>query len=480
VGRTGKSTRMYEPKTPAKQMVTEKCLIAADVDNTIIAQGDRRDREAFLLTLGPRLIETASLGAHLALLTGNNMDALAGRVLKWLIEQLCHVRSLELLSRFHFFCNSAGVYVHFPKNDPDIMRFCTDNQSYPDSAAVIQVLTKPGLDKKKLAIHPRFIDPIYIRRAAILDDEVEVVRSILQEFGDLYMSRLASRRPSIERDYDLTRVCNGDNLIPATPEVRTVEYGLDSNPQLATVQITLKPILSFRYARNPSRLFGKDMRSKLISAIQEHLDKHGLGHYVARAGGRASIDVTLEKLDKAYGLEFLIDHLNLQGQPHLGQKFGSNTIYFGDEVIVGGGNDYPVTRIPGLLVFAVNSDREFVPYLHHVFIPSTILEGPEATTQILTSFIQCAIRLLKGRPSKMSDGRTALDVLKGEILSKRVADGITELHTKNHLSIEDWQALHAFVSLMSHTDPAAREWLTILTNQLDTIMTQIVNRVNIP
>lgn len=468
-----------DPGTPARHAVTERCLIAADVDNTIIAQGDRRDREAFLLTLGPRLIETASLGTHLALLTGNNMDALTSRVLKWLIEQLCHVRDLGLLSRFHFFCNSAGVYAHFPQNDPDIMRLCADAKTCSDSAAVMQTLTKPGVDERKLAICPRFIDPIYIRRTAILEDELDEIRSILQEYGTSYMRRLTERRSSFERNYDLTQVCDGSALIAATPEVRTVEYGPDSEPQLATVQITLKPILSFRYARNPSRMFGKDLRSQLISTIQKRLDMRGLGHYTARAGGRASIDVTIAKLDKAYGLEFLIDHLNLQGQAHQGQRFGSNTIYFGDEVIVGGGNDYPVTRIPGLLVFAVNSDRELVPYLHHVFIPSTILEGPEATAQILTSFNQCATRLLKGRSGRVHDGRTALDVLKEEILAKRVADRIAELQTSHRLSLEDWQALHAFVSLMSRTDPAAREWLTILTSQLDAIMTQVAARVDV-
>lgn len=473
-----KTVHKDDPGAAARHAVTERCLIAADVDNTIIAQGDLRDREAFLLTLGPRLIETASLGTHLALLTGNNMDALTGRVLKWLIEQLCHVRDLELLSRFHFFCNSAGVYVHFPRNDPEITRLCADADTCSDSAAVMQALTRPGVDEEKLAVCPRFVDPIYIRRTAIPEDELGEIRSILQECGASYMKLLSEKRSDIEQSYDLARVCRGSDLIPAEPEVRTVEYGSDSEPQLATVQITLRPVLSFRYARNPSKMFGKDLRSRLISLIQKRLDMCGLGHYTARAGGRASIDVTLEKLDKAYGLEFLIDHLNLQGQGRQGQKFGSNTIYFGDEVIVGGGNDYPVTKIPGLLVFAVNSDRQLVPDLHHVFIPSTILEGPQATAQILTSFNQCATRLLKEWSGTVQDGRTALDVLKEEILAKRVADKITELRASHRL--EDWQALHAFVCLMSRTDPDAREWLAILTSQLDAIMTQIAARIDAP
>jgi len=471
--------RTNDRDTQITHAVVERCLIAADVDSTIIAQGDRHDREGFLLTLGPRLLEAARLGAHLALLTGNNMDALTNRVLRWLIEQLSHIQDLKLLSHFHFFCNSAGVYAHFPLSDPDMARLCADPESCSDSTAVLEALTKPGIGEKKLAIRPRFIDPVYIRRTAMAEPEVEKIRSILLECGDSYMKRLVERRSSLERNYDLTQVCNSGTLIAATPEVRSVEHGPDEEPQLSTVQITLRPILSFRHARAPSRVFGKDLRGALISTIQERLDTSGLGHYTARAGGRASVDVTLEKLDKAYGLEFLIDRLNLQGYSRQGQKFGSNAIYFGDEVIVGGGNDYPVTRIPGLVVFAVNSDRELVPYLHHVFVPSAILEGPEATAQILTSFNQCANRLLKGHADGAHKGWTALDVLKEEILATRVADRIAELRANRRVSVEDWQTLHVFVSLMYCTDPAAREWLTILTSQLDTIMTQHSPRVDI-
>ena len=115
------------------------------------------------------------------------------------------------------------------------------------------------------------------------------------------------------------------------------------------------------------KLFENDLRTILIKKIQDKLDSLGLNHYIARPGGRSSIDVTLEKVNKAYAMEFLIDKINLQGQTRLGKHFGSNAIYFGDEVIVGGGNDYPVTRIPGLLVIAVNPEKELIPFLSHVF-----------------------------------------------------------------------------------------------------------------
>jgi hydroxymethylpyrimidine pyrophosphatase-like HAD family hydrolase len=472
--KTGRTADRAE-QTPGS--TADRCLIAADVDNTIVAQGDPHNREAFLLTLGPCLLDAARLGAHLALLTGNNMDALTSRVLRWLIEQLCLVRDLGLLSHFHFFCSAAGVYAHFPRTDPDMVRLCARVKPCFDSTAVLQALTKPGTERKKLAIRPRFIDPSYIGRTAMSKDEAKTVRSILEECAASYMKRLVERRAMFERTYDLSHVSNGNGLIPATPELRTVEYGSDAKPDVATVQITLKPVVSFRHARNPLVTFGQDLRSELIAAIQARLDAEGLGYCVARAGGRASIDVTLEKLDKAYALEFLIDRLNLQGQAREGRKLGSNTIYFGDEVIVGGGNDYPVTRIPGLLVFAVNPDRELVPCLHHVLVPSAILEGPDATGQIVAKFSECARRLSKGQTHK-NKGQSALDLLKEEILSTRVIDRLEKLKADSCVGIEDWQALHAFVSLMSRTDPSSREWLRILTTELDAIMGQLTKHAD--
>jgi len=38
------------------------------------------------------------------------------------------------------------------------------------------------------------------------------------------------------------------------------------------------------------------------------------------------------------------------------------------------------------------------------------------------------------------------------------------------LSPDDWQILHAFVTLMHRDDPAARHWLSILVDEFDAIM----------
>jgi hypothetical protein len=125
---------------------------------------------------------------------------------------------------------------------------------------------------------------------------------------------LAAKRSDYAKVYDLSQVSDKSELRIPKPELRIIEYGSDSHPRRATVQITLKPILSFRHAHELSQPPKSDLRMALIENIQEKLDAGGLGHYVARPGGFSSIDVTLEKLDKAYALEFLIDRLNLAGE----------------------------------------------------------------------------------------------------------------------------------------------------------------------
>ena len=301
----------------------------------------------------------------------------------------------------------------------------------------------------------------------------------MEDAARRYLDVLKSKETAFEKIYDLSSLRKNRNGFK-TPQVdmRIINYGQSLPLKKATVQISLKPILSFHHALKPQKLFGKDERSKLIRSIQSKLDEKGLSHYIARPGGQSTIDVTLEKLDKAYALEFLIDRLNLQGQSRLGQKLGYNTIYFGDEVLAGGGNDYAVTRIPGLLVFAVNPDKSLIPFLSHIFVPSAILEGTDATADVLSRFNNCSLRLLNEfdrlvKADKQCEIRTALEVLKEEIFASRIREKIGDLKHTHHTSVDDWQTLHAFVTLMCRDDPAARQWLSILINELDAIMTQL-------
>ena len=331
----------------------------------------------------------------------------------------------------------------------------------------------------KLAIRPSLIDPAYIERSMIPQQDAKTLESALEEAGETYMDDLHRNRTAYNDIYDLEKVSRDGALIDPYVDLRPVGYGADECPKEATVQITLKPILSFRHAHIGLQLLGNDLRGDLTKTIQACLDKKGLGHYVARPGGSSSIDVTLEKIDKAYALEFLIDRLNLQGTTRRGQKLGSNAIYFGDEVIAGGGNDYPVTRIPGLLVFAVNFEKELIPLLSHVFVPSAILVGPDATADVLSDYNRCAFRLLQDYVSRRGSGEreprtmTALEALKRQIFANRIGEKIATLRTTSHHSVEDWQTLQAFVTLMCRKDAAARQWLGILIDELDAIMIQL-------
>ncbi len=459
----------------AKRLITAGSLIAADIDQTLLVKGAERERQHFLESVAPELLRAASLGANLAFLTANSMHELSSRFLRWLLAQISHTGRWEVLDRFHFFSNSAGVYAHFSLSDKALK--CQSAE--PDSAVVLdkdlKAITVLDADKK-LAIRPRFINAGYIERSMIPDNNADAISQLLELAGQEYIADLAAKKSEYGKIYDLSQVSDKSKLRIPKSELRIIEYGSDSRLRRAAVQITLKPIISFRHAHKPSQSFRNDLRMALIEKIQAKLDTNGLGHYVARPGGLSSIDVTLEKLDKAYALEFIIDRLNLAGCSRRGQKFGSNAIYIGDEVIAGGGNDYAVTRIPGLLVFAVNPDQPLIPFLSHVFVPSAILVGPDATGEVLSQFNKCAVRLLSEFDRQDEPNRrfeTALQALKEELFVTRIRENISNLRDTDRTSVEDWQTLHAFVTLMVRNDPAASQWLSILISELDAIMAQL-------
>lgn len=459
----------------AKRLITAGSLIAADIDQTLLVKGAERERQHFLESVAPELLRAASLGANLAFLTANSMHELSSRFLQWLIAQISHIGRWEVLDRFHFFSNSAGVYAHFSLSDKALKSLLSEAGSAAALNKVLGAITVPDA-QKKLAIRPRFIDAGYIERSMIPEDEAEAISEILERIGQEYITDLVAKRSTYGKTYDISQVSDNSKLRIPKSELRIIAYGSDSHPRRATVQITLKPILSFRHAHKPFHKFGNDLRVALTEKIQAKLDAQGLGHYVARPGGLSSIDVTLEKLDKAYALEFIIDRLNLAGCSRRGQKFGSNAIYIGDEVIAGGGNDYAVTRIPGLLVFAVNPDQRLIPFLSHVFVPSAILVGPDASGEILSQFNKCAVKVLSefDRQGELK-GRceTALHALKEELFVTRIRENISNLRDTDRTSVEDWQTLHAFVTLMVRKDPAAGQWLSILISELDAIMAQL-------
>lgn len=460
----------------AQRLITNRCLIATDVDKTILTQVRDKDLEKleFLRQIAPQIVESARHGTNIALLTGNSMHQLCSRMLVWLIEQMGLTGELHLIERFHFFCNSGGVYFHFNPEHEDLRGvFDTGNrgQKQEEQLKIAIQIDSDG----EYEVKPQFVDATFVERCMINPRHVPKILGILEKATDAYVADLVRRTDELAEDYELHWVQQDGQFIVPKPEMRATRYRVGSTVREATVQITLKPILSFRQAKmgHADKLFRNDLRCEMISLIQEVLNREGLWNYIARPGGRGSIDITLEKLDKAYGLEFLIDRLEIQGNAHLGQEFGANAIYFGDEVIVGGGNDFPAVRIPGLLVMAVNVERNFVPFLHGVLVPSTIFEGPKSTAQVLSRYNDCAARLLRQYNPQNCDVKNAIEGFKQELFLERIKFKVKQMETSHRTRADDLQALHTFITLLSRNDPGVRRWLGILIKQLDGIMTEL-------
>jgi hydroxymethylpyrimidine pyrophosphatase-like HAD family hydrolase len=463
-----------------KKLITGRCLIAADVDKTFLDQGSMDEDALFLRHLAPRICEAADMGTNLAVITGNDMDHLCSRFLRWLIQELCKSKSLHAIDQFHFFCNSGGVYFKFPYNHSAFNSFRRSKSL--DYTKVFSALTEKKRGKRY--VRPAFVISDYLKHTAIPPKHVFLIKEILNEACEFYIKDLKHNftrykkiytilnNPNVKDQFILKRNC-GQQI-----ELRYIHYQEGDVRKRTLVQMTLKPILSWRFAEDKKKLFGKDLRTKVIHFIQKRLDEIGLPQYEARPGGRTSIDITFEKLDKAYALEYLIDKLNLQGNKRLDQQYGSNAIYLGDEVIAGGGNDYTVTRIPGLLVLAVNSDRFLIPCLSHVLVPSAILEGPEASADVIQRYIDAAKYLMYTYRKDNKIQCTALEKMKREWFTQRIREKITLLEHNNTLSVNDLQTLHAFVTLMSRKDRSAKYWMHILVSELNEIMMQ-VSRMNV-
>src|SRR5271166_2240479 len=107
-----RTIQIHENRDEAVRRTGRRCLIAADIDKTIVEQGNPNERSEFLTVVAPKLVVAAQNGMNLAFLTGSSMQELCERFLKWLIQHLCLTSHLRLLGQFHFFCNSGGVYAH--------------------------------------------------------------------------------------------------------------------------------------------------------------------------------------------------------------------------------------------------------------------------------------------------------------------------------------------------------------------------------
>jgi hypothetical protein len=211
-------------------------LIAADIDKTILAQ-NAHERQQFMLAVAPKLLESASLGAHLAFVTGNSMNELCSRFLRWLVAQLCHTGELKLLEHFHFFCNSGGVYARFPLSDASIGAMV--ETADPNAVEVLECLTERHTDGK-LQIRAQYIDSSYIGRSRIPERDRQAILASVAVPIHRYVQRVADPNAKHLAKYDLRSVSNDDGVIAPEVDLRTIQHGSHGAGEHSdTVQVTI-------------------------------------------------------------------------------------------------------------------------------------------------------------------------------------------------------------------------------------------------
>jgi len=455
-------------ETTAKLLITAPCLIAADIDKTFLKQGFVDERREFVQKLAPELLKVAYTGTNIAVVTGNSFKELSTRFLKYLFKYLEDNSEIEVLSRFHFFCNSGGVYFHFNEEVLKSIRKGKLNKIIFDSNYPNQIKSN-------------FINAEYLNKTKIEHNDIEKIKNILDELWLEYSEDLKKNISKYQKEYFIKNNPPKKSESFKYPidlafneaEHVDVRYFRYENDIPVTVQITIKPVLSWRHAINPKNKFNNDLRNRLINSIHERFDKIGLTNYTARTGGNTSIDITKSKLDKSYAIKYLIDHLGIEGNERKGERFGSNVIYMGDEVISGGGNDFPITKIDGVLVLAVNKIPKYVPFKSRVIIPNE-LTGPDASALVLSEFnhiVQKELTKWTGRiTNKKFPKKNAIQLFKEKWFSDKIKEKISNTFFEKKLSTEELQVLYTFITLINRNDESARKWTNILVNELDEIM----------
>ena len=455
--------------TDINKFITNPCLIAADIDKTLLNRGDLdEERIDFIRKLAPELAQIALLGINIAFVTGNNISQLSTRFLESLIKTLEGISAVEALKNFHFFCNSGGVYIYFGEED---LKKCKKGK--------LGHIIFNGGDLKQ--IKSKYINKEYLKKTQIDPADLETIKGILDVEWKEYILDLKKNIKSYQKEYYINRDPVPGSYSSRYPydlafdgkdhvDVRYLNF--DENSK-STVQITLKPVLSWKHAVNPENKFNNDIRTKLINRIHKRFDEKGLTNYLASSGGNTSIDITKSRLDKAYAIRFLIDHLGIEGNLRKGEKYGSNVIYLGDEVISGGGNDFPVTKIDGVLVLAVNKIPEYVPFKSRVIIPYPSSFGPEASAMVLSEFKNIAqlelSRWSKKKLDKEFPQKNAIQLFKEKWFLSNIKEKIDKKLVEK-ISAEELKVLHTFISLISRNDESARKLSNILVNELDEIM----------
>ncbi len=229
-----------------RRLITEHCLIAADIDKTILEQNST-EKNVFIKNLAPELIKSAEMGMSLAFVTGNSMEQITNRFIKWLIQHLCYCNSLHLINKFHFFCNSGGVYFKLYLPEDELVKYkasCHKDLDFIFNNLTEKVIAK-NCNKNDRIIFSHFIDVEYLMKTRIPEEEVGEIINILKCYAQEYYSEVKDKKNELSEKY----ILNKESFKKPIVESRPIRYIINSVDMTAHVQLTIKPILSFKHGK---------------------------------------------------------------------------------------------------------------------------------------------------------------------------------------------------------------------------------------
>lgn len=356
-------------------------VIAADFDGTLCSAYDDSGA-AFAKTVAPQLVKAASLGAHVAVISGSSVERLAPRLIAPLVSELCRQHALPLLNRFLFAFNTGGVLARASLSDLAALLEHPYNDAQP--TRVLDWLC-PLDSAGRRTLRPQVVSSEHINRCRLEPDpdrrmQTEAtVEHILRDVGQSYFADLLTH-PALRSSSDLTLVSDDNGrLTPPRIDIRRISHAEDSSP--AVMQMTLRPLLTNGLRALPAEHTVADPRAQATAEIQRRLNEAGLGHIAAREAGRSSIDVAPRNIDKAVAMRSVLDVLDVSA---------AESCYLGNEVFAG--NDRALMTVPGLTVVAVGGcgDHPSPPPLASIVQPPPTLSGPRASTHVLQTFIDVA------------------------------------------------------------------------------------------
>lgn len=496
----------------AKEKLTKRGLIAFDLDKTVMEQGDPNEIKMFVWSICHTLIHLADQGYRISAVTGNSLEQLSSRFTKALLSELSRFRKLELLSQFHLFCNGASLYIEFPTEmieelieKQDMLDEDDGNYSYSDESLKEFAFRHVFDDTPKFEIKSNFISPEYVNNTMLTQGRVnmllKVANSVAESWWeevlhdinsgvnsvfrrDYFINYPASDTESNERvDNDLEnsdmrevsvfKLYNGEKLNKPKARIR----GCSINGIEFCTQIALNHILSFRHSRTVLDRT-RDPREKLVGIIKNKINSLGIDQISVVPGGRGTIDITDQDANKKDAILYLVRALSIKGDRAKGEGIGINVIYFGDEVVLRG-NDYDVTEIDGIQVFAVNERRERVPIGSNIRIPRTHQVGPSATDFLLTR-----LRLVTGdllgsyvmdymndvqlpRYGHKSAIRIFREQIEKEIIQEKIGEG-SLLWKSGKMDITILQAISTLLTILMRDGELPRDIAKRVNNMIDT------------